>query len=87
MKTTINGPYLRDIVWTLKLSLHELNERAGLSAGYIYRLTDDENQERSDFMVSTVDRLHDAIEARMVELGINPPDDLWMRLLRQSEAG
>lgn len=80
MQTTVNGAYIEEVKWVIKLTENELGARAGLSPGYIYRLLDSENA--PDVKLSTVDRLHDAIAARMVELGQNPPDDLWERLIR-----
>ena len=81
VKTVLNAKYLEDVVWEVRTNLNGLNERAGLSGGYIYRLT----SEGGDISLSTVDKIHNALESMMIEQGINPPDTLWERILVHEE--
>ena len=81
MRSTVNAAYVREIKWTIRLNETEIGERAGFGSGYISRLLDEENP--GDVRLSTIDRLYEAIAGRMMELGQNPPDDLWIRLIRQ----
>lgn len=78
MQTVLNASYIRDeLAWRLRLTLNELNQRAGFGEGYIYQLLKDDTDPR----LSTVDKLWTAAMVRFAELGIDPPDDLWDRLI------
>jgi len=81
VRTVLNVQFLEDVIWQIKLTRNELNERAGLSRSYLYKLLDEERS--AGLTVDTLDRLHNAIEARMVELDIAPPDNLWGQLTIQ----
>lgn len=86
VKTKVNREYLRDIVWQLRTNLNKLNERAGLSPGYIYQLAPErDDAEVRDVSISTLDKLHNALEEMMNEQNINPPDNLWQKLLVHEE--
>lgn len=78
MRTVLNASYIRDeLAWRLRLTLNELNQRAGFGEGYIYQLLKDDTDPR----LSTVDKLWTAAMVRYAEIGIDPPDDLWDRLI------
>jgi DNA-binding Xre family transcriptional regulator len=80
VKSRINAEYLVEICWKLRLSLNQLNDRAGLGKNYIYRLTGPKGRE-INVNLRTVDMLCNAIEQRMLELQIPPPDDIWHKLV------
>lgn len=82
VETSLNEMYIKDVVWEVRTTLNGLNDKAGLSSGYIYRLLE---KGGSEVTMSTVDKLHNALEALMLEQGKNPPDDLWDRLITHKE--
>lgn len=81
MRTTLNVGYIRnELVWSLQLTLNQLNQRAGFAEGYIYQLLNAENP--IDVKLSTIDSLWTAAMVRFAELNADPPDDLWDRMIR-----
>ena len=86
VRTVVNREFVRDVVWQLRVSLNTLNDEAGLSPSYIYQIApSDDGAEPKDVSLSTVDKLHNAIERLMLDRNINPPDDLWQRLIVHEE--
>ena len=80
VKTRVNAEFLCDVVYSLRSSLNQLNQRAGLGENRIYHLVD---HPETMVRVDTIDKLSNAIEEMMVEQGMNPPDDLWSMLTVQ----
>lgn len=88
VRSRLNAEYVQDIVWELRLTLNQLNERAGYSGGYIYRLINPENAasvNAANVKLETIDALANAIAVRMQELGKEPPPDLWCQLTVQDD--
>lgn len=87
-RSRLNAEYVQDVVWELRLTLNQLNERAGYSGGYIYRLLNPESAasvNAANVKLETIDALANAIAMRMLELGKETPPDLWCKLTVQDD--
>lgn len=82
-QTSVNGAYIRDdlrwqLQWTMSQIAAALEAHGGVGEQYLYRLI---GPVRQNTTLDTVDALYNAILARFLELGLQPPDDLWNKLL------
>lgn len=88
IRSSLNTRYIADIVWDLRMTLNELNQRAKLSNGYIYRFISEDgapNTNAERVQIGTIDAIATALRDRMVELGKDVPANLWGQLLIQEE--
>lgn len=82
IRTQLNNEYIaNELVWLCRLSLLELNERAGLSRGYIYRLIGNGDDDGVGITTATIDKIYNAAVERLAEINIAPPDNLWQLLI------
>ncbi len=80
MKSSLNQRFISDeLVWQLRLSVHELNKRTDLAPGYLNQLLN--KPFPVDVQLSTIDTIWMAAMVRYAEIGVEPPDDLWERLV------
>lgn len=80
-QTRINGEYIEELKWPLKLTMGELNNRLskmGKGGNYIYRL---KGEGRQNVTLNTLDAIYNVLVDRFNELGLPVPQDLWVNLL------
>lgn len=79
MRSSLNIKFIDgDLKWQLKISINQLSIRAGFGTGYLNQLIRDHPV---DVKLSTVDAIWTAAMVRYAEIGVEPPDDLWERMV------
>lgn len=79
ISSRINREYLREVQERVGLSLRQINDGAGLGNNYIYKLLSEVHPISPT--LATLDKLCNFLMRKFWELAMEPPSDLWSRLI------